>query len=51
MFSPSVGVGIGMAYVETAHSKSGTKLETELRKKQKVVTLAKMPFIPSRVKK
>ncbi len=51
MFSPSVGVGIGMGYVKNGHTKSGTKLVTETRKKIKSVTLTKMPFVPSRVKK
>lgn len=52
MFAPSVGVGIGMAYVSSSSSKSGIKLVTEVRgKKIKTIEVSKMPFVPSRVKK
>jgi aminomethyltransferase len=42
--SPSCGVGIGTAYVPTAHAKPGNTLEIEIRGKRVVGTIVELPF-------
>ena len=44
VMSPSVGVGIGTAYVPTAHAKEGNTLEVEIRGKRIEGTIAAFPF-------
>ncbi|MFN0097712.1 MAG: glycine cleavage system aminomethyltransferase GcvT [Gemmatimonadaceae bacterium] len=44
VMSPSVGVGLGTAYVPTAHAKEGNTLEVEIRSKRVVGTITGFPF-------
>ena len=44
VMSPSVGVGLGTAYVPTAHAKEGNTLEVEIRGKRVVGTITGFPF-------
>lgn len=44
VMSPSVGVGIGTAYVPTAHAKEGNTLEVEIRGKRIEGTITPFPF-------
>lgn len=43
--SPSLGKGIGMAYVPKAFSKVGTKINVEIRNKLVPATIVKPPFV------
>ncbi|NXT95134.1 GCST protein, partial [Anhinga rufa] len=45
--SPSLGKNIAMGYVEAAHSRAGTVLTVEVRKKQHPALVTKMPFVPT----
>ncbi|XP_033922061.1 aminomethyltransferase, mitochondrial isoform X1 [Melopsittacus undulatus] len=45
--SPSLGKNIAMGYVEAAHSRAGTTLTVEVRKKQHPALVTKMPFVPT----
>ncbi|NXY80346.1 GCST protein, partial [Glareola pratincola] len=45
--SPSLGKNIAMGYVEAAHSRAGTALAVEVRKKQHPAVITKMPFVPT----
>ncbi|NXS52594.1 GCST protein, partial [Brachypteracias leptosomus] len=45
--SPSLGKNIAMGYVETTHSRAGTALTVEVRKKQHPAFVTKMPFVPT----
>lgn len=45
--SPSLGGNVGMGYVETAHMKSGTKVNVNIRGKLFPAEISKMPFLPS----
>ncbi|NXK56856.1 GCST protein, partial [Chauna torquata] len=45
--SPSLGKNIAMGYVEAAHSRLGTALAVEVRKKQHPALVTKMPFVPT----
>ncbi|XP_064524006.1 aminomethyltransferase, mitochondrial [Pseudopipra pipra] len=45
--SPSLGKNIAMGYVEAAHSRAGTQLTVEVRKKQHPALITKMPFVPT----
>ncbi|KAJ7424738.1 Aminomethyltransferase, mitochondrial [Willisornis vidua] len=45
--SPSLGKNIAMGYVEAAHSRAGTELTVEVRKKQHPALITKMPFVPT----
>ncbi|NXF64930.1 GCST protein, partial [Ciccaba nigrolineata] len=45
--SPSLGKNIAMGYVEAAHSRAGTALTVEVRKKQHPALVTKMPFVPT----
>ncbi|XP_040447756.1 LOW QUALITY PROTEIN: aminomethyltransferase, mitochondrial [Falco naumanni] len=45
--SPSLGKNIAMGYVEAAHSRAGTALAVEVRKKQHPAVVTKMPFVPT----
>ena len=47
-FSPSLGIPIGMAIVDTPHAATGTSLEADVRGKRVPVTVAAMPFVPHR---
>jgi len=42
--SPSLGYGIGMAYVPTEHSKIGTELEIEIRGQKFPAVIEKKPL-------
>lgn len=44
VMSPSVGCGLGTAYVPTAHAKEGNTLEVEIRGKRVVGTITPFPF-------
>lgn len=46
--SPSLGKNIAMGYVEAAHSRVGTTLTVEVRKKQHPALVTKMPFVPTK---
>lgn len=46
--SPSLGKNIAMGYVEVAHSRVGTTLTVEVRKKQHPALVTKMPFVPTK---
>lgn len=43
--SPSLDKGIGLGYIETAHSKIGTKIEIAIRDKSVPATIVKPPFV------
>ncbi|KAI6077395.1 Aminomethyltransferase, mitochondrial [Aix galericulata] len=45
--SPSLGKNIAMGYVEAVHSRPGTALAVEVRKKQHPALVTKMPFVPT----
>ena len=47
-FSPTLGVPIAMAYVDTAHAAEATQLECEVRGKRLAATVTPMPFVPHR---
>jgi aminomethyltransferase len=42
--SPSLGCGIGLGYVETAHAKSGTGIEIEIRNRRFPAQVVKRPI-------
>ena len=42
--SPSLGCGIGLGYVETAHAKSGTGIEIEIRNRRFPAEVVKRPI-------
>lgn len=42
--SPSLGKGIGMGYVQTAHSKVGTEIFISIRQKNLKAQIVKLPF-------
>jgi aminomethyltransferase len=44
IMSPSVGVGLGTAYVPTEHAKDGNTLEVEIRGKRVEGTIVSFPF-------
>ena len=46
--SPCLKHNVGMGYVDTNHSKIGTKVFFEVRKKLVPGTVAKMPFVPTK---
>jgi aminomethyltransferase len=43
--SPSLGKGIGLAYIDVPHHKTGTELFLEIRKKQIPIKICKIPFL------
>lgn len=43
--SPSLDKGIGLGYIETAHSRIGTKVEIAIRNKSVSATIIKPPFV------
>ena len=43
--SPSMGIGIGMGYVETSFSEPGTSILIEVRNKQLKAEIVKLPFV------
>ncbi len=45
--SPILKKAVAMGYVETAHSKIGTKLKVVVRGKQGDAEITKMPFVPT----
>ena len=44
MQSPSLGCGIGLGYVESAHAKSGTDIEIEIRNRRFLAQVVKRPI-------
>ena len=42
--SPSLGIGIGLGYVEVPHHKSGTPIFVQIRKNQVPATIVRPPF-------
>jgi aminomethyltransferase len=42
--SPSLELGIGMAYVPTAMAAEGTEIQIDVRGKQRAATVAKKPL-------
>jgi aminomethyltransferase len=42
--SPSMGLGIGMGYVQTAHSKVGTEIYIQIRNKNLKAQIEKFPL-------
>jgi len=51
ILSPSLGKGIGMAYVEPEYSKIGTTFELLIRNRRIRAEVVKTPFYPSKVKR
>jgi len=49
--SPSLGRGIGMAYVSTAHAALGSEIGIEVRGKPFAARVVKPPFVPAHTKK
>ncbi|TRD11820.1 glycine cleavage system aminomethyltransferase GcvT [Erythrobacter insulae] len=47
-FSPTLGVPIAMAFVDSAYAAEGTALTCEVRKKRLPATVSPMPFVPHR---
>ncbi|WP_249171846.1 glycine cleavage system aminomethyltransferase GcvT [Erythrobacter sp. JK5] len=47
-FSPTLGVPIAMAYIDSAHSAAGTALECEVRGRRLPAKVTPMPFVPHR---
>jgi aminomethyltransferase len=43
--SPSLGKGIGMAYLEKAHTAIGSEVFIEIRGKKLLAKVAKLPFL------
>ena len=50
-FGPTVGAPVAMGYVPASHSAPGTTLYGELRGKRLAVTVADLPFTPTRFKR
>ncbi|XP_027692912.1 aminomethyltransferase, mitochondrial isoform X2 [Vombatus ursinus] len=46
--SPCLKKNVAMGYVDGKHSKIGTQLLVEVRKKQQEAVVSKMPFVPTR---
>ena len=46
--SPSLGVGIGMAYVPTEHSRAGERLEIDVRGNVREAVVRDAPLVPKR---
>tara|TARA_B100001105_G_scaffold157509_1_gene126583 strand:+ start:24 stop:467 length:444 start_codon:yes stop_codon:yes gene_type:complete len=44
MQSPSLGCGIGLGYVESAHAESGTDIEIEIRNRRFLAQVVKRPI-------
>lgn len=44
---PSLKENVSMGYVKTSHTKNGTKVKFEVRKKMIDAVVSKMPFVPS----
>ena len=42
--SPSLEKGIGLAYINRPHTKSGTEIEIDIRGKRKLAIVVKPPF-------
>ena len=42
--SPSLQKGIGLAYINRPHTKSGTEIEVDIRGKRKTALIVKPPF-------
>ena len=49
--SPSLNKSIGLGYVQTAHAKTGTPLQVDIRGKSVQARVASTPFYPSQVRK
>jgi aminomethyltransferase len=49
--SPSLNKSIGLGYVQTAHAKTGTPLQVDIRGKSAQARVASTPFYPSQVHK
>jgi aminomethyltransferase len=43
--SPSMGIGIGLGYVDVAYAKPGTRIGIEVRKKSLEATIKKLPLL------
>ncbi|XP_038628260.1 aminomethyltransferase, mitochondrial [Tachyglossus aculeatus] len=46
--SPCLKKNVAMGYVDGDHSKPGTPLQVEVRKKKQAAVVSKMPFVPTR---
>lgn len=46
--SPSLKKNVAMGYVEADHTKIGTPVKFEIRKKMYEAVISKMPFVPSK---
>uniref|UniRef100_A0A6I8NPV2 Aminomethyltransferase, mitochondrial n=1 Tax=Ornithorhynchus anatinus TaxID=9258 RepID=A0A6I8NPV2_ORNAN len=46
--SPCLKKNVAMGYVDGDHSKPGTPLQVEVRKKKQAAIVSKMPFVPTR---
>jgi aminomethyltransferase len=44
-FSPTLGAGIAMGYVDTAHAAAGTALQVDIRGKKTPAVVAALPFL------
>ena len=43
--SPTLGIGIGMAYIDKDFSKTGTSVKVQIRNKQIEAEVVKFPFL------
>lgn len=48
-FSPSLQLGIGMAYIDVAHSKIGSSFFIEIRDKKIPATIVNLPFLKTNI--
>ncbi len=49
--SPSLGVGVGLAYLSTEHAASGTRLSVDVRGKPKAAEVVTLPMVDSSPRK
>jgi aminomethyltransferase len=47
--SPSMGIGIGLGYVKTAYSDTGTEIEITVRNKNLKATVEKLPLLKKKI--
>ncbi len=48
--SPSLGEGVGLGYVSTSFSKTGSEIYVDVRGRKLKAVVAKLPFVPSQIK-
>ncbi len=50
-YSPVLGAGIGLAYLQRSAQKIGTQVYIDMKGKRQSAEVAKLPFVPSAIKK